>query len=146
MKVSAKVEYACVAMLELAASYGSKRPVRIRHIAEQHGVPSRFLVQILLQLKEAGLVSSIRGAAGGYMLVANPKDVSLGQVMSIIEGSSEDQWQKTANSSADSPMVRVLMRKWSEIGSLERKMLHETKLADLVGQAAEESAQAPKGY
>ena len=66
MKVSAKTEYACIAMLELAAQYGSNEPVRIRKIAERHDVPPRFLVQILLQLKGAGLVSSVRGAAGGY--------------------------------------------------------------------------------
>ena len=68
MRVSAKTEYACIAMLELAAQYGSAEPVRIRRIAERHDVPPRFLVQILLQLKGAGLVASVRGAAGGYHL------------------------------------------------------------------------------
>src|SRR4029453_18506042 len=56
MTISAKVEYACVAVLELAARYESDEPVRIRDIADAHGIPSRFLVQILLQLKGAGLV------------------------------------------------------------------------------------------
>ncbi len=61
MKLSAKSEYACVATLELAAAFGSNEPVRIRKIAEQHGIPARFLVQILLQLKGAGW-SSARAA------------------------------------------------------------------------------------
>jgi len=65
MNISATTEYACVAVLELAANYGSGEPVRNRKIAERHDVPSRFLVQILLQLKAAGLVASTRGAAGG---------------------------------------------------------------------------------
>ena len=69
MRISAKTEYACIAMLELASQYGSGEPVRIRRIAERHDVPSRFLVQILLQLKGAGLVASDRGAAGGYLLI-----------------------------------------------------------------------------
>ena len=64
MIVSAKTEYACIAVLELAARHGQPEPVRIRQIAEAHGIPSRFLVQILLQLKSAGLVQSTRGAAG----------------------------------------------------------------------------------
>ena len=51
MKISAKTEYACIAMLELSSRYGSGEPVRIRKIAERHNVPPRFLVQILLQLK-----------------------------------------------------------------------------------------------
>ena len=53
MKVSAKTEYACLAMLELAARYGQGEPAPIREIADEHGIPSRFLVQILLQLKGA---------------------------------------------------------------------------------------------
>jgi len=79
MKVSAKTEYACIAMLELAAHYGTGQPVRVRRIAERHEVPARFLVQILLQLKGAGLVASVRGAAGGYQLLKPPEQVTLGQ-------------------------------------------------------------------
>ena len=90
MKISAKTEYACIAMLELAARYGAREPVRIRKIAERHGVPPRFLVQILLQLKGAGFVASTRGAAGGYHLIMPPDEVSLGQVMEVIEGGDED--------------------------------------------------------
>ena len=52
-------------MLELAAQYGSSEPVRIRKIAERHRVPPRFLVQILLQLKGAGLVASVPRGGGG---------------------------------------------------------------------------------
>src|ERR1700735_2272211 len=77
VKVSAKTEYACIAMLERSASFGSGEPVRIRKIAEDHGVPSRFLVQILLQLKGAGYVNSTRGAAGGYELIKPPDEISL---------------------------------------------------------------------
>ena len=64
MKFSAKTEYACLAVLELARAYDSGEPVRIRTIADEHGIPSRFLVQILLQLKGAGLAASTRGARG----------------------------------------------------------------------------------
>jgi hypothetical protein len=56
MRLSAKTEYAAIAVLELARNWTSDEPVRIRSIAAAHGVPSRFLVQILLQLKGAGLV------------------------------------------------------------------------------------------
>ena len=52
MRVSAKAEYACVAMLELAANRAESQPVRIKAIADAHGIPLRFLVQILLQLKQ----------------------------------------------------------------------------------------------
>src|SRR3972149_3337940 len=93
MKISAKTEYACIAMMELASQFGTGEPVRIRRIAERHDVPPRFLVQILLQLKGAGLVASIRGAAGGYQLVKSPEEVSLGQIMEVIDGSSDENGQ-----------------------------------------------------
>ncbi len=137
MKVSAKTEYACIAMLELASQYGSGEPVRIRKIAERHEVPPRFLVQILLQLKGAGLVASVRGAAGGYHLIKPPREVSLGQVMEVIEGNNDDNGQTTA-ASPDSPAVKVLMQAWKEVSEVQRKMLDAITLADLLERAKEQ--------
>jgi Rrf2 family protein len=140
MRISAKTEYACIAMLELASHYGSGEPVRIRRIAERHGVPPRFLVQILLQLKGAGLVASVRGAAGGYQLLKPPAEVSLGHVMEVIDGASEDNSQ-TSSASADSPAVRVLQLAWKEVAAVERTMLDEITLADLLERAKEQHEQ-----
>jgi len=140
MKISAKTEYACIAMLELASHYGSNRPVRIRGIAERHDVPPRFLVQILLQLKGAGLVVSVRGAAGGYLLVRPPREISLGQVMAVMEGASAEGGH-TANASPDSPAVKVLMRTWQEVNAAERRMLDDVSLADLVDHVREQDEQ-----
>jgi Rrf2 family protein len=134
MKISAKTEYACIAMLELAAQYGSGEPVRVRRIAERHDVPPRFLVQILLQLKGAGLVASVRGAAGGYHLLKPPEEISLGQVMEVIEGSPGDNGQTSA-ASPDSPAVKVLMETWQEVREAERQMLGKITLADLLERA-----------
>ena len=134
MKISAKTEYACIAMLELASQYGSGEPVRIRRIAERHTVPPRFLVQILLQLKGAGLVSSVRGAGGGYRLIKPPADVSLGQVMDIVNSASEDAISST-NASPDSPAVKVLTQTWKEVNAVESRMLNDVSLADLLERA-----------
>jgi Rrf2 family protein len=134
MKISAKTEYACIAMLELASQYTSGEPVRIRRIAERHDVPPRFLVQILLQLKGAGLVNSVRGAAGGYQLVVPPEKVSLGQVMEVIDGSSKEEGQ-TSSASPDSPVVKVLAQAWKDVAAVQRKMLGEITLADLLERA-----------
>src|SRR5437763_4308853 len=82
---SAKAEYACIAMLELAGRYGDKTPVRVKTIADAHGIPQRFLVQILLQLKGAGLVASVRGASGGYQLARPPETVSLADIIQVID-------------------------------------------------------------
>jgi Rrf2 family protein len=140
MKISAKTEYACIAMMELASQCGTGEPVRIRRIAERHDVPPRFLVQILLQLKGAGLVASIRGAAGGYQLVKSPQEISLGQIMEVIEGSSEEKG-KTSSASPDSPAVKVLMKTWQDVAAVERQMLQDISLAELLERAKEQDEQ-----
>jgi Rrf2 family protein len=129
MNVSAKTEYASIAMLELAVNYGSGEPVRIRRIAEAHGIPPRFLVQILLQLKGAGLVASTRGASGGYQLVRDPKDVSLGEIMDVAEGGNKEL---TSSAGVETPASRVLMDSWRGIADLERLRLASISLAQLV--------------
>jgi Rrf2 family protein len=137
MRISAKTEYACIAMLELASQYGSGEPVRIRRIAERHGVPPRFLVQILLQLKGAGLVASVRGAAGGYQLLKPPREVSLGHVMDVIDGASEENGQ-TSSASSDSPVVSVLQQAWKDVAAVQRQMLDAVTLADLLERAKQQ--------
>jgi Rrf2 family protein len=141
MRISAKTEYACVAMLELASRYGTGEPVRIRKIAERHDVPPRFLVQILLQLKGAGLVASTRGAAGGYHLIRPPEEVSLGQVMEVIEGSSSGTNGRSPSASPDSPAVKVLMRAWDDVAARKREMLNAITFAELLDQAKQEDGQ-----
>ncbi|MDZ4820472.1 MAG: Rrf2 family transcriptional regulator [Planctomycetota bacterium] len=130
MKVFAKTEYACIAVLELAQTYDSGDPVRIRDIADQHGIPSRFLVQILLQLKGAGLVASTRGAAGGYQLVRSPDEITLGEVMGTIDGNEPIN----TSTSSDSPISRVLLRAWRTVAAKEHEMLKEITFADLVAR------------
>lgn len=129
MVVSAKTEYACIAVLELAARHGRGEPVRIREIAEAHGIPSRFLVQILLQLKTAGLVQSVRGAAGGYNLAREPEDITLLDVMTVVDA----QLGETLSSAARStPTTRALIRTWKDVAAKERELLAGVTFADLV--------------
>src|SRR5262252_5625903 len=85
MRVTAKAEYACIAMLQLAAHHPDVIPLRIKSIADTQGIPQRFLVQILLQLKTAGLVVSVRGAAGGYQLARPPEEITLAAVINAID-------------------------------------------------------------
>ena len=130
MNLSAKTEYACIAVLELAARYAADEPVRIRDIAERHGVPSRFLVQILLQLKGVGLVASTRGAAGGYQLVRPPDEITLEQVMSAMEGSAEMK----SSAAVATPITRTLWKAWKQAPAAERERLRGITFGDLVEQ------------
>jgi len=140
MRVSAKTEYACIAMIELAAQFGSGEPVRIRRIAERHQVPPRFLVQILLQLKGAGLVASTRGAAGGYHLAKPPEQVSLADVIEVIDGTPKENGQKPI-ASPDSPAVKVLLETWKHAAQVQRNLLNSITIAELLERAREHDQQ-----
>ncbi len=135
MRVSAKAEYACIATIELAANYATLQPVRIRAIAAAHGIPQRFLVQILLQLQAAGLVSSVRGAAGGYQLARPPEQIRLADVISAIDRTTETQARR--GKLVSSAAVRALENTWREIQAAEQRLLAGLTMADLVRRAQE---------
>lgn len=132
MRISAKTEYASLAMLELAASFDADEPVRIRDIADKHGIPPRYLVQILLQLKVAGLVNSTRGAAGGYQLARSPDEISLADIVTVIEGAESESARSGVRASAS---IAALRSTWAEIDAVERDMLAAVSLADLAERA-----------
>lgn len=85
MRLSRKGEYALRAMIVLGKSYGSG-PVQIQKISDGEAIPKKFLEQILLDLKKAGLLKSKRGAGGGYELICPPEDVTLARVIRVIDG------------------------------------------------------------
>ena len=85
MRVSAKTDYALRALVELAAS-GDGGPVKGERLATSQGIPLRFLENILLQLRHAGLIESRRGADGGYRLARPADEVTLADVIRAIDG------------------------------------------------------------
>jgi Rrf2 family transcriptional regulator, cysteine metabolism repressor len=128
MKISAKSEYACLAVLALAQFGRGTAPVRIRDIAETYCIPERYLVQILLQLKGAGLVVSTRGAMGGYRLAREPEAISLGAILTAIDppGAEGDDSGGESRSSA-----AVLESVWADVRAAERAVLERTTIAQL---------------
>ena len=133
---SARTEYACIAMLDLARHSEQSRPVRIREIAERHGIPSPFLVQILLQLKAAGLVQSIRGAGGGYRLAGEPREITLLDVMRVVDAPPE---QLEGNARNRSAVTEVLRENWQQVADTEIAMLEAVTLGDLAEKSGSSS-------
>ncbi len=131
MRISAKAEYACAAMLELAASYGDPQPTRIKAISEAQGISARFLVQILLQLKTAGLVASVRGASGGYQLARPPEQISLAAIINAIDDRTLAPRSALANVQ-QTPAIEVLLSVWRDVQAREQQMLEELSLAELL--------------
>ncbi len=85
MRISKKGEYALRAMIALSLNY-KKDFVQIQKISEKEGIPEKFLEQILLELKKSGLLQSRRGIGGGYSLIKPPHEITLAQVIRIIDG------------------------------------------------------------
>lgn len=85
MKLSTKGRYGLTAMIDLALNYGDE-PVALKSIAERQGISEPYLEQLIAGLRKAGLVKSIRGAQGGYMLSYPPDKITVGDVMRVLEG------------------------------------------------------------
>jgi len=81
MKISAKIDYACRALLELSLHWPNETPLPITEIAHRRRIPIKFLTHILLVLKQQGFVESVRGKTGGYTLIKSPKEITLGDLV-----------------------------------------------------------------
>ncbi len=111
MNISSRCEYACRAVVELARHENSDEPVTALAIAEKRGIPEKYLVHILLQLKRAGLVRSVRGAQGGYLLGRSPDDITLLDIVESIDGPVLDPLPVDDRSTADlAPTWRAIAR------------------------------------
>jgi Rrf2 family cysteine metabolism transcriptional repressor len=133
MKISAKAEYACLALLALAQQGADAPPLRIREISVSYDIPERYLVQILLQLKGAGMVASTRGAAGGYRLARPASEIALSEVLSVIDG--PESWSREPAASRR-PGAQVLQTIWNRVRAAERSVLDRTTIAELAAQTA----------
>ena len=88
MKLSTKGRYGLRALIDLA-QYSKDAPVSIMSISVRQDISERYLEQLMSMLKKAGLVKSVRGAAGGYILAKDVKDISVGDILRALEGSLE---------------------------------------------------------
>lgn len=128
MLITARAEYACLAMLELAARHNDPRPIRLTEVTEKHGIPQRFLVQILLQMKSAGLVATSRGAAGGYRLARAPDAITLADIIGVLDRMEKPEERNLTPST----MARGLQGVWRQLGETRTQFLQKIRLADLV--------------
>ncbi|MCX8118498.1 MAG: Rrf2 family transcriptional regulator [Desulfobacterota bacterium] len=85
MRISTKIRYGTRAILELASHYG-KGPVDLKEIAKKENISLKYLEQVIIPLKSAGLLKAIRGAKGGYSLAKPPSEISLNDVVKVLDG------------------------------------------------------------
>ena len=110
VKLSVKTDYAARAVLELAAHSVVGPARKVEELATVSGTSANFLVQILVELKSAGIVASIRGKQGGYRLAKEPADISLGSVWRAVDGVVLD-----SPALEDEQCPEVLRQAWGEV-------------------------------
>ena len=135
MKVSQKGLYAQQAMMVLTRRY-TQGAIRIRDIAYEENLPEKFLELILLELKNARIVDSVRGARGGYRLRRPPSEIHLSEIIRLIDGplapfGDADQLRILIDRDVDhSALYRVFL----EVRDAAAKILENTTLADLINR------------
>lgn len=88
MKLSTKGQYGVKAMFDLALNYGSD-PISLKGIAERQGISEYYLEQLMAPLRRKSLVRSVRGAQGGYVLSRDPSQITVGEILDVLEGPLE---------------------------------------------------------
>lgn len=86
VELSGKCEYALLALIELARGHSNGEPQQIKQLADRQNIPDRYLEQLLATLRRGGIVRSVRGARGGYLLAREPWQISMQDVVHCIDG------------------------------------------------------------
>jgi Rrf2 family protein len=144
VKVSTRGDYASRALLSLALHGGAQGPTSVRDIAERTGLPQPYLEQILLALKGAGLVRSKRGVGGGYVLARPPERITLGEIVSAVDGPivAGDFGRPHENGACGHEGQCVLLAVWADVGEHMREHLDSFTLEDMVRRARNTAAPA----
>lgn len=132
MQLPVKAHYAALAMLALAEKYDSREPLPARVIAREHSIPCQFLGQILQQLRASGLISSTRGAGGGFLLEKSPEQITIAEIVDIICPSTAT----TATLQNESALSQALRGVWDEITLKQREVLEAHTLSELLQRQA----------
>lgn len=149
MQVSAKADYALRAALELAVAE-SEGPLKGLQISQSQNIPLKFLENILLELKHAGLVRTQRGASGGYWLARPAAEISLAKIIRVVEGplaNVRGEWPEDVEYEG---AARPLREVWIAVRANLRAVLETVTLADLarneIPQEVHELTLAPEAW
>jgi len=134
MKVTVRAEYSCLAMMALAAVRPGQPPLRVQDMAESQGISRQFLVQVLQQLKAAGLVDSVRGASGGFRLARPANRITLAEIVDAVDDAARLP-KSLFPDAASTREMEVITNLWRQIHQKQRQVLEETTLGDLVSRA-----------
>lgn len=132
MKLSHKLEYACRVLAQLGLTHGQGKLAHIETLATAEVIPANYLVQILNELRGAGLIVSKRGKQGGYALARAPRKISLTQIVEAVDGELlERSFENSGHSGARVASI------WSDVGECFEAKVSEYTLDDFIVKDAD---------
>jgi Rrf2 family protein len=132
VKLSHKLEYACRVLAQLGRTYGQDKLAHIETLASAEVIPANYLVQILNELRGAGLIVSKRGKQGGYALARAPRKISLTQIVEAVDGELlERSFENSGHSGARVASI------WSDVGECFEAKVSEYTLDDFIVKDAD---------
>jgi len=129
MKISTKGRYGLRALVDLAY-HGVNGHVSLVQIANRQNISLNYLEQVFSALRKSGLVNSVKGAQGGYILAKAPKDITAGEIIRVLEGEFSIVDDLDQNQSPNQAAIRRLV--WEPINLNVRRYMYHTTLEDLV--------------
>ena len=139
MKISTKGRYALRLMVDLALS-GQGQPISLKDVAQRQQLSDKYLEQIVTPLSRAGLVRSVRGAGGGYLLTRRPEEYTVGEILRPLEGDLAPVECATDAQFCERSGQCVTVELWQQIHRAVSEVVHRTTLADLVARQREKQA------
>ena len=139
MKISTKGRYALRLMVDLALS-GQGQPISQKDVAQRQQLSDKYLEQIVTPLSRAGLVRSVRGAGGGYLLTRRPEEYTVGEILRPLEGDLAPVECATDAQFCERSGQCVTVELWQQIHRAVSEVVDRTTLADLVARQREKQA------
>ena len=143
MKLSTRSRYGTRLMLDMAAHY-NEGPIQLGIIAKRQGIPLKYLEQIIMPLKKAAYVRSIRGPKGGHMLARPPESITVGEIVSLLEGGIRLTRCTSQPETCGRSRECITRYLWHEATEAIRERLDKVTFAELVKKSAAGMGEIPE--
>jgi len=145
MRISTKIRYGTRAMVELASHYG-EGPIELKEVAKNENISLKYLEQVIIPLRSAGLVKSVRGSKGGYSLARPPSEICISDLVEILEGPVHlVECLRDPNACQRSSFC-VSRDIWEEVSDGINRIFHSVTLEDMVNRKRKKEGLNPPMY
>ncbi|PRR84582.1 RrF2 family transcriptional regulator [Clostridium vincentii] len=132
MKISTKVEYGLVALIDIVANSNNGDVVTVISISERQGISKNYLEQILTPLRQAGLINGTKGAQGGYVITKKPENLKISTILNALDSTLLNVTFDNSMKCDESIIQSIGNNVWNKMDSNINKIADNTTLADLV--------------